>query len=215
MHSSAIHVNAFWLLASDLQPPVIAVVENYCRNTFPEFEFPDMRQPNDNVRAFIEIIVEKNLCRQCGAVQIAGGFTRWCSGHSEVMRDHFPQEMPTDLRLEIERRTNETSPNFAMIFNKDLRPVIQNANVPSPRVGSSTVFITGIPSARDNYRQFLTHVYPVFNALNRNPGTVRGPTDTFIRRIVSENEALKKYIYDHKRKAIIEMQISVPGSIDQ
>jgi hypothetical protein len=32
---------------------------------------------------------------------------------------------------------------------------------------------------------------------------------------VSENETLKEYIHDHVQKAVIVMQISVPGSTDQ
>jgi hypothetical protein len=185
------------------------------RTNDPEFEFPDTRQPNDDVRSFLQIMFETNPCPHCGAVQIAGGFTRYCNGYSEVMRNHLPQEMRTDLRLEIERRTNGTSSNFPRIFNKDLRPVIENANIRSLRAGSSTIFTTGIPYARDSYRQFLTYIDPVFNALDRNPATVRGPTDIFTRRIVSQNETLKEYIHDHVRKVVTEMQISVPGSTDQ
>jgi hypothetical protein len=180
-----------------------------------EFEFPDMRQPNDDVRAFLRTMFEPNPCLHCGAVQITGGFTRYCNGYSEVIKNHLPQEMPMDLRREIERRTNETSPNFPRILNKDLRPVIENANIRSSRAGGSTVFITVFPSVRDSYRQFLTPVYSVFNALDRDPITMRGSTDTWIRRIVSENETFPEYIHDHTRKAVIEMQISVPGSIDQ
>jgi hypothetical protein len=86
----------------------------------PEFEFPDMQQPNNDVRAFIRTIFEKNPCPHCGVVQIADRFTGCCNGYSEVMRDHLPQEIPTDLRLEIERRTNETISNFPRILNKDL-----------------------------------------------------------------------------------------------
>jgi hypothetical protein len=44
---------------------------------------------------------------------------------------------------------------------------------------------------------------------------VRGRIDTFIRRIAPENETLKEYIHNHVQKAVIEMQISVPGSTDQ
>jgi hypothetical protein len=124
------------------------------------------------------------------------------------------QEMPTDLKRGTERRTNETSPNFLRIFNKDLRPVIQNVNIRSPRAGGSAIFITGIPYARDSYRQFLTALYPVFNAVDRNPATVRGSTDRFIRCIVPENETLEEDIHDHVQKAVIEMQIRVPGSTD-
>jgi hypothetical protein len=93
--------------------------------------------------------------------------------------------------------------------------VIQNANIRSLRAGGSTIFITGIPYARDSYRQFLTPVYSVFNALARNAATLRGSRYTFIGRILSETEILTEYVRDHVQKAIVEMQISVPGSTDQ
>jgi hypothetical protein len=118
----------------------------------PEFEVPDMRQTNGDVHAFLQTVFQKDPCPQCGAVQIAGRFTRCCNGYSEIIKDNLPQEVPMDLRREIERRTNEISPSFPRILNKDLRPVMQNANIQSPRAGGSTVFITGIPYARDSYQ---------------------------------------------------------------
>jgi hypothetical protein len=108
----------------------------------PGFEFPDMRHPNDEVGLFLRTRLETNPCPQCGAVQIAG-VARCYNGYSEIMKDHLPEEMPTELRPEIERRTSETRPNFPRILNRDLRPVIQNADIRSPRAGGSTVFITG------------------------------------------------------------------------
>jgi hypothetical protein len=58
--------------------------------------------------------------------------------------------------------------NFPRRLNKELRPVIQNANISSPRGPASSIFITGIPYAVDTYRQFLTPVYAIYNAMDRN-----------------------------------------------
>jgi hypothetical protein len=102
--------------------------------------------------------------------------------------------MPTELRTKIERATSDASPNFPRILNKDFRPVIKNANIGAPGASSPTVFITGIPSARDNYRQFLTPVYPVFSALECQEIRTTGLTDILIQEILSQNEILKRYI---------------------
>jgi hypothetical protein len=77
------------------------------------------------------------------------------------------------------------------------------------------MFITGIPYARDSYRQFLSPVYSVFNALGREPALVRGSIAAFIRRIVSAHEIFKGYLHDHIQKAVLQMQIGVPGSTHQ
>jgi hypothetical protein len=65
-------------------------------------------------------------------------------------------------------------PNFPNILNRDLRPVIQNANIRAPRASGLMVFIPGIPYTCDSYRQFLTPVYPVFNGLDRSFESDRG-----------------------------------------
>jgi hypothetical protein len=87
----------------------------------------------------------------------------------EREKDDLPDQMHTKHRAEIEKAINETSPNFLRLLNKNLPPVIQNANIASLRAISSIVLITGIPYSRDNYWLFLILVYLVFNVLEHNP----------------------------------------------
>jgi hypothetical protein len=62
---------------------------------------------------------------------------------------------------------SQSNPNFPRLLNRDLRPVIQNAQIQSPSGPASTLFISGISFAIDTFRQFVTPVYAVFHRLDR------------------------------------------------
>jgi hypothetical protein len=72
------------------------------------------------------------------------------------------------------------SSNFSRRLNKMLRAVIQNSDIAAPRAAGSTYFVIGIPYPFDPYRQFVTLVYGIYNALDRHwsertPNLHQGP----------------------------------------
>jgi hypothetical protein len=62
-------------------------------------------------------------------------------------------------RIEEQVRFN---PNYARILNRDLRPVLQYANIHAPNAASSNLFIYGVPYGLDQWNQFQTIVYAIF-----------------------------------------------------
>jgi hypothetical protein len=88
--------------------------------------------------------------------------------------------MPDAIICGIENEIAQTNLNYPRRLNRDLRPVIQNADIRAPRAAGSAIFITGVPSAVDTYRQFRTPVYAIFNALDHDQTE---PTDLHPRLI--------------------------------
>jgi hypothetical protein len=58
------------------------------------------------------------------------------------------------------------------------------------------VFISGIPSALDSHRQFITPVYVVFLPTQRQISIPPGGTEEIIASILSQNKTLQGYLRD-------------------
>jgi hypothetical protein len=56
----------------------------------------------------------------------------------------------------------ESVPKFPRPLDRDLRPVLQHVRVSPPNADASNLFISGIPSTLDSYREFVAPVYAVF-----------------------------------------------------
>jgi hypothetical protein len=85
----------------------------------------------------------------------------------------------------------QSIPNFPLILNRDLRPVLRHARASSPNAGVSNVFISGIPYALDSYPQFITPVYAVFFGTQQRIPILSGGTEEIIASILSQTERSK------------------------
>jgi hypothetical protein len=132
----------------------------------PTFQFPHMEHPDPKIRDYLRERLEERPCPHCGEIKIKGCSTSCCAGYEDTMTYHLPKPMPEHIRGAMESGTLLSDLNFPRRLNKELRPVIQNANISSPRGPASSIFITSIPYAVDTYRQFLTPVYAICNAMN-------------------------------------------------
>jgi hypothetical protein len=181
----------------------------------PEFPFSDMRASHSSrILTFIRKEYELPPCQYCGAVEISGGFMRCCEGFEEAIAGHLPEPMPIKMRRAIEDSTRNGSPNFPRLLNKDLRPVLQHAHVSSPNGATSTVFLKGILYAVDSFRQFLTSVYAIFNALDGESTGNEDVSTRLIRAILEQNEVLKNYVSGRISNAVDNMRVRLIGSPD-
>jgi hypothetical protein len=80
--------------------------------------------------------------------------------------------------------------------------------------GASTVFLRGIPYAVDSFRQFLTRVYAIFNALEGECNGTGHVSTRLIGAILEENEVLKNYVRDRISNAVDSMRLLLVGSPD-
>jgi hypothetical protein len=88
---------------------------------------------------------------------------------------------------------SQSNPNFPRLLNRDLGPVIQNGQIQSPSDPASTLFISGIPSVIDTFRQFVTHVSAVFHRLDRTDPIQLHNCDQLIADNLIRNDILGQY----------------------
>jgi hypothetical protein len=181
----------------------------------PEFPFPDLRGCADpTLFQFIRSEYEMPPCEHCGSVKILGGFMRCCEGFSDEIQQNLPDPMPGNIRRVIEEFTANGRPNFPRSLNANLRPVIQNAKISSPNAAASTIFLTGMPYAVDSFRQFLTPVYAIFNALDRESTGNEDVNSRLVRVILEHNETLRNHVRNRIDTAVQRMQVHLVGSAD-
>jgi hypothetical protein len=109
------------------------------------------------------------------------------------MTPHLPHEMHRDILAQIVEGSHSRV-NFPRILNRELRSVIQNAPISSPRGPGSSLFISGIPYAIDTFRQFVTLVNAVFQK-GDSVFTERSGTDEWLIGVILRyNPALRDYI---------------------
>jgi hypothetical protein len=81
-------------------------------------------------------------------------------------------------------------------LNRDLRPVLQHADGSSPNADAPNVFISGIPSALDFHRQFITPIYTVFFRTHQRIPIPPGGTEEIITSVLSQNRTFQGYLRD-------------------
>jgi hypothetical protein len=84
----------------------------------------------------------------------------------------------------------------------------------SPNGAASTVFLRGIPSALDPFRQFLTPVYAIFNALEGEFTGSEEVSTRLIRSILEQNEVLNNYASGRISNAVNSMRVRLIESPD-
>jgi hypothetical protein len=123
--------------------------------------------------------------------------------------------MSLDIREQINKLTEMNDPNFPRCLNRYLRPVIQNAKIASPNSAASTIFVLGIPYAVGSFRQFLTPVYAIFNAIERESSGIIGSNERLIqKKILFQNATLRKYVRERLTKAVEKMECFAHDSTD-
>jgi hypothetical protein len=139
-------------------PAFEEALENYARHRFVlmstinknrqiNFHFPHMQHPDQEIYEFVRNKFEQAPCEHCGAIKIKGGFNSCCTGYESTIANHLPHPMPDGIIGCIENETAQTNLNYPRRLNRDLRPVIQNADIRAPRAAGSAIFITGVPYA--------------------------------------------------------------------
>jgi hypothetical protein len=92
----------------------------------------------------------------CGTIVVHGmphGFC--CRSFADRIQSDLPYPMDEELLQRIFRLT-ESNTNFPRILNRDPQPALQPACVSPLNADASSLFISGIPSARDTYPKFPT-----------------------------------------------------------
>jgi hypothetical protein len=122
--------------------------------------------------------------------------------------------MPLDIRQQINKSAEMNDPNFPRRINKNPRPAIQNARIASPNSAASTIFIPGIPYAFDSFRQFLTPVYAVFNAMDRQSSGIIGSHERLIHEILLESATVRRSVRGRLTKAVEKTDCFAHDSMD-
>jgi hypothetical protein len=91
---------------------------------------------------------------------------------------------------------SESRPNFPLILNHDLRPVLQYHRISAPNGPASNLFISGVSYALDTYCQFTMPVYAVFSRNDRGLPMPPGEIEESVAFILSQNRTLACYLRD-------------------
>jgi hypothetical protein len=152
-----------------------------------------MRDFNEDIGNKICQRAEIPPCPHCGAVLLPGMSHEFCcKPFAGRIRNHLPPPIGRELLDHIVELT-QSIPNFPRILNCDLRPVLRRAHVLSPNAGASNVFTSGIPSALDSSRQFITPVYAVFFREQQRIPIPPGGTKEIIASVLSQNKTFQGY----------------------
>jgi hypothetical protein len=159
-----------------------------------EFPFPDGKDLDPEVVRYVREWAEVEPCEHCGAVLVRGMPTGFCCRPFEdSIRDHLPHELDAEILSRILELAKENA-NFPRLLNRDLRPVIQNAEIRSPHGPAANLFISGIPYAIDTFRQFVTPVYAVFDRCDRALPIRIPDSEGLIAAILDRNPILREYL---------------------
>jgi hypothetical protein len=91
------------------------------------------------------------------------------------------------------------------LLNRDLQPVIENAQIHWPNDATSSLWISGIPYGIDIFRQFVTPGCAIFHRCHRSLPIQLHYCGQPIADIFSDSDILKQYLRErlHSLKTLL------------
>jgi hypothetical protein len=178
-----------------------------------------MRRANEEGVEELRRLLECEPCPICGAVLIKGMPKFLCCGGEKYgahVKSSLPPEMDPEILQRIEAGVRRNA-NFARRLNRDLRPVLQYAQIRSPNAASSNLHIHGVPYALDHWNQFKTVVYAVFQRPIVGGNIDAQDIADIIAMILARNQTLRAYLRERldslKRVATVSMDEPDDGMV--